>query len=122
AGGVGGGFRGRTSPRSREGAAPECWIRALAGRRRHDGRERLHHCRRASMSRLISIVTPVHDGGVRFLPDAYESLLAQEPPDGWSWEWCVQEDGTGVHASRRLPQDDPRVRVEASRHGGPHVA
>ncbi|MGW9042786.1 glycosyltransferase family 2 protein [Streptomyces lydicus] len=74
------------------------------------------------MNRLISIVTPVHGEGVHFLPEAYASLRAQELPDGWSWEWCVQEDGADVHASAQLPAGDPRIRISASRRGGPHVA
>ncbi|MBY8886893.1 glycosyltransferase [Streptomyces sp. PTM05] len=71
---------------------------------------------------VISVVTPVHADAVRFLPEAYASLLAQELPEGWSWEWCVQEDGTGVGAAAQLPTGDGRVRMSASRAGGPHVA
>ncbi|PWI41071.1 glycosyltransferase [Streptomyces sp. ICBB 8177] len=71
---------------------------------------------------VISVVTPVHADAVRFLPEAYASLLAQELPEGWSWEWCVQEDGAGVGAAVRLPTDDGRIRISASRAGGPHVA
>ncbi|MGV9245506.1 glycosyltransferase family 2 protein [Streptomyces sp. NPDC003710] len=74
------------------------------------------------MSQVISIVTPVHGGGVQFLPEVYASLRAQDLPDGWSWEWCVQEDGHAVCASAHLPTDDPRIRISASRPGGPHVA
>ncbi|WP_329393032.1 glycosyltransferase [Streptomyces lydicus] len=74
------------------------------------------------MNTLISIVTPVHGEGVHFLPEAYASLRTQELPDGWSWEWCVQEDGADVQASAQLPTDDPRIRISASRRGGPHVA
>ncbi|MFF8730878.1 glycosyltransferase family 2 protein [Streptomyces sp. NPDC015171] len=71
---------------------------------------------------VVSVVTPVHGDAARFLPDAYASLLAQDLPDGWSWEWCVQEDGGGVRAGSYLPADDPRIRIGASRAGGPHVA
>ncbi|OIJ92344.1 glycosyltransferase [Streptomyces monashensis] len=71
---------------------------------------------------IISVVTPVHGEGTAFLPDAYASLNAQTLPDGWSWEWCVQEDGPGVDAAAHLPADDPRIRIGASRRGGPHVA
>jgi glycosyltransferase involved in cell wall biosynthesis len=71
---------------------------------------------------VVSVVTPVHGAAARFLPDAYASLLAQELPDGWSWEWCVQEDGSGVRAQECLPADDRRIRISASRAGGPHVA
>ncbi|MGW2489200.1 glycosyltransferase family 2 protein [Streptomyces sp. NPDC001606] len=71
---------------------------------------------------IVSVVTPVHGGAVGFLPEAYESLRAQELPDSWSWEWCVQEDGGDVRAREHLPADDPRIRISASRAGGPHVA
>ncbi|MFI1728742.1 glycosyltransferase family 2 protein [Streptomyces acidicola] len=74
------------------------------------------------MNKIISIVTPVHGQGARFLSEAYTSLRSQNLPDGWSWEWCVQEDGSGVHASSYLPENDPRIRISASRQGGPHVA
>jgi hypothetical protein len=57
---------------------------------------------------LITVVTPVFDGGHHHLRQAYESLRQQEMPAGWDWEWCVQEDGsTGVPAAA-LP-DDPRI-------------
>ncbi|MFF4845519.1 glycosyltransferase family 2 protein [Streptomyces collinus] len=74
------------------------------------------------MTNIISIVTPVHGPGVRFITNAYKSIEAQELPAGWSWEWCVQEDGDGVDAAVQLPSDDPRIHVESSRQGGPHVA
>jgi len=77
---------------------------------------------RTDVNRVVSVVTPVHGGAVRFLPDAYASLLQQDLPDGWSWQWCVQEDGSDVRARSYLPADDPRIRVAASRAGGPHVA
>ncbi|MEU5532927.1 glycosyltransferase [Streptomyces sp. NPDC020362] len=67
-------------------------------------------------------MTPVHGDAARFLPDAYASLLSQDLPDGWSWEWCVQEDGSDVRAQSQLPADDARIRISASRAGGPHVA
>ncbi|MFI9051993.1 glycosyltransferase family 2 protein [Streptomyces sp. NPDC053427] len=72
--------------------------------------------------RTLSVVTPVHAEGVTFLPDAYRSLDSQKLPEGWVWEWCVQEDGPGVDAAAHLPTDDPRIRVGTSRRGGPHVA
>lgn len=65
--------------------------------------------------RLISIVTPVYGPSARFLPEAYKSLLAQELPDGWTWEWLVQEDGDDVGAAGYLPTEDPRIRISASR-------
>ncbi|MEU8470142.1 glycosyltransferase [Streptomyces sp. NPDC029006] len=74
------------------------------------------------MTKIISVVTPVHIEGTQFLAEAYTSLCAQSLPDEWSWEWCVQEDGSGVNAAAHLPSGDPRVRIAASRRGGPHVA
>ncbi|MEU6479130.1 glycosyltransferase [Streptomyces sp. NPDC047017] len=74
------------------------------------------------MNKVISVVTPVHGESAKFLPDAYASLAAQTLPSGWSWQWCVQEDGSDVGAGAQLPTDDPRIRISASRHGGPHVA
>lgn len=60
--------------------------------------------------RLISVVTPVFDGGHQYLREAYESLCAQDMPDGWSWEWCVQEDGSTGVPKRELPADDSRIK------------
>ncbi|MFJ6140544.1 glycosyltransferase family 2 protein [Kitasatospora sp. NPDC092286] len=71
---------------------------------------------------LLSVVTAVYGPSTRYLPDAYASLAAQDLPEGWDWEWLVQEDGDGVGADAHLPTDDPRVRIASARHGGPHVA
>lgn len=71
---------------------------------------------------VLSILTPVHAGALQYLPQAYRSLDQQEMPDGWSWEWCLQEDGPGVGAAAALPRDDPRIRIRTSWKGGPHVA
>ncbi|MFD4756359.1 glycosyltransferase [Streptomyces sp. NPDC058426] len=70
---------------------------------------------------VISIITPVHQAGVGFLPDAYASLSDQSLPAGWAWEWLIQEDGDSVGAAAYVPED-PRIRVASSRQGGPHVA
>jgi glycosyltransferase involved in cell wall biosynthesis len=61
--------------------------------------------------RTISVVTPVHPPHVRFLPEAYESLRAQELPEGWGWEWLIQHDG---EAESEPSFDDPRVTFSAS--------
>lgn len=75
-----------------------------------------------TIPRLISVVTAVFDGGHHYLKDAYESLCAQELPEGWSWEWCVQEDGyTGV-PKQELPEDDPRIRYGTGLAGRAAVA
>lgn len=73
------------------------------------------------MTRLVSVITPVHAPSVTHLHQAYASLAAQKMPDGWDWQWLVQEDGqdgilTGLFA------DDPRVSLGTGRRGGPGVA
>ena len=70
---------------------------------------------------VITVVTAVQDGGHYYLRDTYESLRAQELPDGWTWQWCVQEDGdTGVPGAT-LP-DDPRIVYRKGLPGRPAVA
>lgn len=67
---------------------------------------------------LVSVVTPLLAPRPDYLAAAYESLAAQEMPDGWAWEWVVQEDGRTGDVARLLPSD-PRVRVGMGRpHGG----
>jgi len=73
------------------------------------------------VTRLVSVVTAVHRRSVRFLGAAYESLAAQVLPDGWDWQWLVQEDGGSVGASRVLPRDD-RISIASGRPFGPGVA
>ncbi|MCN9241184.1 glycosyltransferase family 2 protein [Streptomyces sp. RY43-2] len=70
---------------------------------------------------MISIITPVHDGGHQYLSEAYASLTEQTLPQGWSWEWIVQEDGRSRRPLAHLP-DDPRVRYAVGRRGGAGVA
>lgn len=68
--------------------------------------------------RVVSVVTPIRDPRPDYLLQAYESLAAQEMPEGWQWEWVVQEDGRTGEVARLLPPD-PRVRVGTGRpHGG----
>lgn len=69
----------------------------------------------------ISVVTPVHAPSIPYLADAYESLRSQELPDGWTWEWLVQEDGRTGKVAAALPAD-PRVLVASGKQGGPGVA
>lgn len=73
------------------------------------------------MNKLISVVTPVHAPSIPYLADAYESLRAQEMPDGWDWQWLVQEDGRTGEVEAALP-DDPRVLGGVGKPGGPGVA
>ena len=72
------------------------------------------------MSGVISVITAVHEPTVPFLTDAFSSLLAQELPDGWGWQWVVQEDG-GSGADLPLSEDG-RISPGGNRHGGPGVA
>ncbi|MFE9499811.1 glycosyltransferase family 2 protein [Streptomyces collinus] len=69
---------------------------------------------------LISIITPVYDGGQAYLRETYDSLKAQNLPKGWEWEWIVQEDGPGSPGSV-LPADD-KISIGANRRGGAAMA
>jgi hypothetical protein len=55
-----------------------------------------------------SLITAVLDGHQEHLPQAYESLTAQELPAGWDWQWVVQEDGDTGRPLALLPSD-PRL-------------
>lgn len=73
------------------------------------------------MSQIVSVVTPVHDAALKFLPEAFASLQSQKLPGGWEWEWMVQVDGgTGAEVPADL-REDPRVKVSGNRCGGPGV-
>jgi glycosyltransferase involved in cell wall biosynthesis len=73
------------------------------------------------MTNVVSIITPVYGAGVDFLADAYESIVKQDLPDGWAWEWLVQEDGETGDVARALPIDD-RISYGEARRGGPGTA
>lgn len=68
-------------------------------------------------NRVLSVVTPILDPQPDHLMHAYESLVAQELPAGWEWEWVVQEDGRTGDVARLLPPD-PRVRIGTGRPNG----
>jgi glycosyltransferase involved in cell wall biosynthesis len=72
------------------------------------------------MKHTISIITATYRPIAEYLDAAYKSIVAQELPEGWKWEWIVQEDGTTGAAIPMLP-DDPRIRPGTGRHGGPGV-
>ncbi|MGW4437956.1 glycosyltransferase [Streptomyces sp. NPDC004596] len=57
------------------------------------------------MTRIISVVTPVYDGGDEYLCEAYESLRDERDrlPNGWAVQWLVQEDGTTGRPLNTLP-------------------
>ncbi|MEU8186728.1 glycosyltransferase family 2 protein [Micromonospora carbonacea] len=73
------------------------------------------------VTQLVSVITPVHAPSIEYLPGAYESLVRQEMPDGWDWQWLVQEDGQTGALVDVLP-DDPRISLGSGRPGGPGVA
>ncbi|MFI6687380.1 glycosyltransferase family 2 protein [Streptomyces sp. NPDC050485] len=73
------------------------------------------------MSRRIIVLTAVHGPSARYLPEAYESLRAQELPEGWEWHWLIQEDGRTDEVEPYVP-DDGRVTFRQGRRGGPGVA
>ncbi|TVZ94108.1 glycosyl transferase family 2 [Streptomyces sp. BK340] len=75
----------------------------------------------AAVSRRITVVTAVHAPSARFLPEAYKSLCEQWLPDGWEWDWVIQEDGT-TDAVRPYVPDDERVSFRQGRPGGPGIA
>ncbi|MEU1681013.1 glycosyltransferase [Micromonospora zamorensis] len=74
-----------------------------------------------NLTQLVSVITPVHAPSIEHLSGAYESLAKQEMPDGWDWEWLVQEDGQTGALVDALP-DDPRISLDTGRPGGPGVA
>ncbi|WP_239095798.1 glycosyltransferase family 2 protein [Micromonospora lutea] len=74
-----------------------------------------------NLTRLVSVITPVHAPSVEYLAGAYDSLVKQDMPDGWGWQWLVQEDGQTGALAQVLP-DDPRISIGGGRPGGPGVA
>lgn len=66
---------------------------------------------------IISVITPVFDGGDAYLMETYESVASQQLPKGWSLQWCVQEDGKTGKPLDRLP-DKPWISKGAGRYGG----
>ncbi|MEX2973702.1 glycosyltransferase family 2 protein [Streptomyces sp. C184] len=73
------------------------------------------------MPRRIIIVTAVHAPSAHYLPEAYRSICRQELPDGWEWQWVIQEDGRSDEVAPHVP-DDERVIFRQGRPGGPGVA
>ncbi|MCI0386520.1 glycosyltransferase family A protein [Streptomyces sp. CNQ085] len=68
------------------------------------------------MTRIITVVTAVHAPGAEYLPDAYKSLMEQELPSGWDWQWVIQEDGETDAVAPFVPEDD-RVSFDQGRAG-----
>ncbi|GAB3989779.1 glycosyltransferase family 2 protein [Actinoallomurus acanthiterrae] len=73
------------------------------------------------MTRVISIITAAYEPVPEFLRAAYESILVQELPPGWVWQWVVQEDDETGAVAALLPED-PRVSLGHGRRGGAGVA
>jgi glycosyltransferase involved in cell wall biosynthesis len=69
---------------------------------------------------VISLITPVHAPAAQYLAAAHQSLVAQDLPAGWSWEWVIQQDGDDYELDD-VPVDE-RIRFSAGRRGGPGVA
>ncbi|MEU5713975.1 glycosyltransferase [Streptomyces flaveolus] len=59
------------------------------------------------MNRIISVVTPVYDGGETYLREAYESVCAERDqlPHGWELQWLLQEDGTTGRPTAAIPPE-----------------
>jgi glycosyltransferase involved in cell wall biosynthesis len=68
------------------------------------------------MTKLVTVITAVHPPSAPYLADAYKSLLAQELPAGWDWQWVIQEDGETEEVSPHVPED-PRISFGQGRHG-----
>lgn len=71
---------------------------------------------------VISVVTAALPNAHNYLQEAYESLAAQELPDGWTWEWVLQEDGDTGQLRSELSADalaDPRVTLGGNEPSGP---
>ena len=75
----------------------------------------------AHVTAVISIITPTYHPKPEHLLDAYHSIVRQDLPAGWEWEWIVQEDDEPDTVSGLLP-DDLRIHSGAGRHGGAGVA
>lgn len=73
------------------------------------------------VDRIITVVTAVHPPSASYLPEAYKSLRDQELPDGWDWQWLIQEDGKSDEVGPHIPDDD-RITFRQGRPGGPGVA
>jgi hypothetical protein len=69
---------------------------------------------------VITVVTAVLPARSEHLASTWTSLLGQQLPPGWSWQWCLQADGPG---QLDLDVSDARIspgRTDAAR--GPAIA
>ncbi|MFJ6212217.1 glycosyltransferase family 2 protein [Streptomyces sp. NPDC092296] len=73
------------------------------------------------MANVVSVITAVHAPAAEHLPEAYKSLVEQRLPEGWDWQWVVQEDGETDVVAPFLP-DDSRISFDQGRPGRAGVA
>jgi glycosyltransferase involved in cell wall biosynthesis len=66
----------------------------------------------------VTIVTPAYRPDREHLLAAYASILRQEMPAGWHWQWVVQVDGGTADAVAGILPADPRVSVGGGRRSG----
>ncbi|MGV9892068.1 glycosyltransferase [Streptomyces sp. NPDC003395] len=73
--------------------------------------------------RIISVITPVYDGGDAYLLETYECVRAERErlPDGWDLQWLVQEDGTTGKPLSHLPKE-PWISPGMASRGGAGAA
>ncbi|WP_073951528.1 glycosyltransferase family 2 protein [Streptomyces kebangsaanensis] len=58
------------------------------------------------MVHIVTVITAVHAPAAEHLPAAYKSLTEQELPNGWEWQWVIQEDGETDAVAPYVPEDD----------------
>ncbi|MFB7904839.1 glycosyltransferase family 2 protein [Kitasatospora sp. NPDC056076] len=68
------------------------------------------------MTNLVTVITAVHGPSAEYLGDAYKSLLDQDLPAGWDWQWVIQQDGETDDVAPHVP-DDARISFGQGRHG-----
>ncbi|MER6300901.1 glycosyltransferase [Kitasatospora sp. NPDC001539] len=68
------------------------------------------------MTNLVTVITAVYGPSAEYLADAYKSLLGQDLPDGWDWQWVIQQDGETDDVAPHVP-DDARISFGQGRHG-----
>ncbi|MEU6967479.1 glycosyltransferase family A protein [Kitasatospora aureofaciens] len=68
------------------------------------------------MTNLVTVITAVYGPSAEYLTDAYKSLLDQDLPDGWDWQWVIQQDGETDDVAPHVP-DDARISFGQGRHG-----
>jgi glycosyltransferase involved in cell wall biosynthesis len=63
---------------------------------------------------LVSVLTAVHPVGAGYLAQTRESVLGQELPAGWRFEWVIQEDGPSSRAIEQALSGDDRISYAAN--------